>query len=208
MIMMIYKAEQIKEIINALIEGKVLVLPSETSYGFSCDATNQTAVDKIFKIKGRASGKPVLVLVDSISMAKKYLSWSAPLKKLAGKYWDQDARLPLTIVGNYQKKFLIKRLAPSALSTENTLAVRVTHHAILQDICRRLGRPVISTSANIAGAQALYNPDEISKQFSGQDISPDAVVDAGVLPIRPASTIISVVTGQTRILRQGDLKIV
>ncbi|MFA7654262.1 MAG: L-threonylcarbamoyladenylate synthase [Candidatus Magasanikbacteria bacterium] len=206
--MKILKLESINEIIKVLEAGQVLVLPSETSYGLSCEAVNQIAVEKIFKIKGRASGKAVLVLVDSIKMAKKYLKWGKVIDEIAKKYWKENSIMPLTIVGEYKKKFFVKRLAASVISKEKTLAVRVTHHPFLKETCQHLGRPIVSTSANLAGANPLYNPQEIIKQFSGKLVEPEILVDAGVLPFAKPSTIVSVVGGKLTTLRQGELRVV
>ena len=85
--MKIINRENISEAVGQIVEGKVIVFPSETSYGLSCDATNQEAVDKIFKIKGRPSDKPLLIVVPSVEMAKKYLEWNEQIDELAKKYW-------------------------------------------------------------------------------------------------------------------------
>ncbi len=92
------------EIVFELLNGKTLVFPTETSYGLGCDATNQPAVDKIFKIKGRSSDKPLLVVVPAIEMAKKYLIWNELLEKIATRYWPG----PLTVVGEYSLPPLFK----------------------------------------------------------------------------------------------------
>jgi len=195
-------------IVFSLRTGQVLVLPSETSYGLSCDATNQAAVEKIFKIKGRESGKAVLVLADSIAMAKKYLKWGKVINRIADKYWSGNSRMPLTVVGEHKKRFFAKRLAASVISKENTLAVRVTHHSLLKEICHQLGHPIVSTSANLAGATPLYDPKKIIRQFFGRNIEPGAIVDAGILPFAKPSTIVSVVGNKSTVLRQGELKVV
>ena len=206
--MKVITGNNIESVVSSFGMGQVLVLPSETSYGLSCDATNQAAVEKIFKIKGRESGKAVLVLVDSIKMAKKYLEWGKVIDKIAEKYWNENCRIPLTVVGEYKKKFFIKKLAASVISKEKTLAVRVTHHPLLKEICQQLGRPIVSTSANLAGAAPMYNSKEIVRQFSSKSIEPEVLVDAGVLPFAKPSTIVSVVDNKFMVLRQGELKVV
>jgi L-threonylcarbamoyladenylate synthase len=60
-------------LIVELLNGKTVIVPTETSYGLGCDAVNQSAVDAVFAIKGRPSDKPLLVVVPTIAMAKKYL---------------------------------------------------------------------------------------------------------------------------------------
>ncbi|MDO8626661.1 MAG: Sua5/YciO/YrdC/YwlC family protein [Candidatus Magasanikbacteria bacterium] len=86
------------ELVVDILNGKIIVFPTETSYGLGCDATNQQAVDKIFKIKGRDFKKPLLVVVPSIAEAKKYLAWSKQLEEISKKYWPGA----LTVVGEYR----------------------------------------------------------------------------------------------------------
>src|SRR3989339_315883 len=103
--MQIFKFENLEEIIDLIKAGGVVIFPTETSYGLGCDATNQSAVDKIFAIKGRVGDKPLLVVVPDIKMAKKYLKWNTTLDNLAQKYWpgaltmvgEYDVRAPLSI---------------------------------------------------------------------------------------------------------------
>ena len=85
------------QLVVDLQNGKTVVFPTETSYGLGCDATNQEAVDRIFKIKGRKSDKPLLVVVPNVEMAKRYLVWNELLEKIAKKYWPGS----LTAVGAY-----------------------------------------------------------------------------------------------------------
>ena len=92
-----------EEALEYLESGKTVVFPTETSYGLGCDATNQSAVDMIFKIKGRKSDKPLLVVVPTIEMAKEYIEWSSLLEKLSKLYWPGA----LTVVGKVRKKFSI-----------------------------------------------------------------------------------------------------
>jgi L-threonylcarbamoyladenylate synthase len=129
----------------ALQNGQTIVFPTETSYGLGCDATNQDAVDKIFKIKGRKSDKPLLVVVPDIEMAKKYLVWNDLLEDLASKYWPG----PLTVVGEYSKK---DNLAKGVVATDNTIAVRVTDFPLTKLLSEKLNRPLVATSANLSDA--------------------------------------------------------
>ena len=201
----ILKLENITEIVLELHRGKTTVLPSETSYGLSCDATNQAAVNKIFQIKGRDPKKSVLVVVDSIAEAKKYLEWNEALDFVEQNFWDNQSVGPVTVVGQYHKKFLSKHLAQGVVSEQGTLAVRVTHHPLLKILCQKMGRPLVSTSANIAGGGENYDPAEIGAQFENSEFQPDFVVDAGVLPVAKPSTIVSVLENKIAILRQGEV---
>lgn len=198
--MKVINNEQLSIAVECLKRGKVLVFPTETSYGLGCDATNQEAVDKIFKIKERKKGKSLLVVVPTVEMGKKYLVWNNLLEKLANKYWPG----PLTVVGRAQPNC---GLASGVVSAEGTLALRVTNHPIPKFLSESLGKPLVATSANIAAAGDMYNAQEIAKLFENKENKPDLILDYGTLPKNLPSTIVSAVDDELKIIRQGDLLI-
>lgn len=178
---------------EALQNGQTIVFPTETSYGLGCDAANQETVDKIFKIKGRKNDKPLLVIVPTIEMAKKYLVWNDLLEELADKFWPG----PLTIVGEWNKK---ENLAKGVVAADNTIAVRVTNFPLTKFLSAQLGRPLVATSANLADAGDIYDSKKIA-------VKSDILVNGGELPHNPPTTIVSVVNNNLQILRQGQTKI-
>lgn len=91
------------QLVADILNGQTVVFPTETSYGLGCCATNQAAVDRVFKIKGRPSDKPLLVVVPSVEAAKEYLVWNELLEKVADKYWPGG----LTVVGEYRRNPLL-----------------------------------------------------------------------------------------------------
>jgi len=182
-----------------ILDGLVLVFPTETSYGLGCDATNQGAVDRIFKIKGRSEDKALLVVVDSIETAKKYIKWNDGLEQIAKQYWPG----PLTVVGEYAGGGLAK----GVVGKDGTVAVRVSAFPLIKSITQKIGRPLVATSANLAGQPSLFSSEEIEKIFSEQAESPDLILDYGLLPETKATTLVSVVQNEIKILRQGDVEI-
>ena len=201
--MIILKITETEKIIAALKLGQTIVFPTETSYGLGVDATNREAVKKIFKIKERAAGKPLLVVMSSIVAAKKYLRWSEPLNKLAQKYWPGA----LTVVGKYHRRWLGKNLVPGVVTEAGTVAVRVPAESWLQALTVKLGRPLVATSANLSGTGEIYEPQKIIQSFAGKNFQPDLLVDRGVLPPHQPTTLVDVTKKQLQILRQGELKI-
>lgn len=198
--MQIIDKENLALIVGMLREGKVVVFPSETSYGLSCDAANQEAVNQIFAIKGRPSDKALLIVVSSVEMAKKYLEWNTAIDNLAKKYWPG----PLTIVG---KATVNCRLALGALASDGNVAVRVTSYEPLVHLIDNLEEPVVSTSANVSGQEPLYKSKDIVDTFSSLSARPHAFYDVGDLPARASTTIVKVVKDEVEILRKGDLQI-
>lgn len=192
--------DNLEQIVREFKEGKVLVFPTETSYGIGCDAGNQKAVDRVFKIKNRPKRKPLLVVVPSIEAAKKCLVWNDVLEKLANKYWPG----PLTIIGKCQKDTCMSR---GVISGKNCIAVRVTDHPFLKDLLELLGHPLVATSANISDARELYDPVQIGQCFSCRKFQPDFIVDGGLIPDNKPTTLVDVSDGIVKVIRKGDIEI-
>ena len=194
------KDVNINELADALKQGKVIVYPTETCYGLGCDATNQQAVDKLFEIKKRRKDKTVLALVSGLEMAGKYIELSPLVLELAKKYWPG----PLTIVAPSSDK---EKLATGVIGSDNFIAVRMTDNQFAGRLCAELGRPLVSTSANISDRESPYDVESVLEMYKDVGDKPDIVIDAGALPSRKPSTIIKVRDGSFEILRQGEVTV-
>ena len=193
-----------KNVIDALQSGQVLVYPTETCYGLGGDATNSDVVEKIYKIKQRLEEKPFLVVVPDVAMAMEYLEWGPQLDEIASRYWPG----PLTVVGGVRlSEFGVRNLANGVVAPDGTIAVRVTAHPVAAELARALGRPLISTSANISGREPSYSADDIIKMFEGRENQPDILIDCGVLFQNPPTTIVSIVGGEIEVLRKGSVEV-
>ena len=198
--MKILKECNLSEAVVELLAGKTMIFPTETSYGLGCDATSQAAADAIFKIKGRSDDKPLLVVVPNVAMAKEYLVWNKAIDVLANTYWPG----PLTVVGLVKEN---SGLAKGVVSTLGTVAVRVSPHPIVKFLTESLGKPLVATSANISGAANIYSGTEAEAVFSNSSHQPDIILDGGVLPPVPPTTLVDATGDEIKILRQGELKI-
>lgn len=186
--------------VRALHSGQTIVYPTETSYGFGCDATNHEAVHKIFQIKGRETGKPMLVVVAGLEQIKPFVVWDERLETINKKYWPG----PLTVVVPAR---LPIALAHGIVSSDGWIAFRVTSNSIAKELAETLGKPLVSTSANLAGEPPLYSATEIVTKFSVQKIQPDLLIDAGDLPEVLPSTIIKLAPGRIEVIRQGTITV-
>ncbi len=186
-------SRKVKEAVAVLKKGGVVVFPTETAYGLAADPENRRAVKRIYHIKGREAGKKLPLIAADAGMAIVYAKVSPLLAKLARKHWPG----PLTVVG--------KRAA-----------VRVSSHPVARALSRGLGRPIISTSANVSGQPTCYSVKSFLKQLSLRGVrsndrttkqSPDFIIDVGALPRRKPSTIVTERKGQITILRQGSIRL-
>lgn len=188
----------IDAIVDALEEGKTIVYSTETCYGLGCDATNTNAVQKIFAIKHRQKDKPLLVIGSSIAMMMEYVEWNRALQTLADRYWPG----PLTVVTELKSG---ASLPAGVVGPGRTLAFRVTSHPLAAALAAGLGKPVVSTSANIFTEKNPYDIDAVLSMFEHAEDQPDIVIDGGALTPNSPSTIVRVLDGRMEILRQGSV---
>lgn len=151
-----YMEEDIKKAIDVLRKGGIILYPTDTVWGIGCDATNDEAVKRIYELKRRADSKSLIVLVDSEAALERCVE---DVPEVA---WQliEVAVDPLTIV--YDKG---RGLAPSLLASDGSIGVRITREKFSAELCRRLRRPLVSTSANISGQPAAGCFDGISQEI-------------------------------------------
>ena len=139
------EADDVKAAVDTLRRGGVLVYPTDTIWGIGCDATNEQAVRRIVAIKHRDDHKALITLVHSIAMLERTVDGIPDVA-----YELLDAAVdPLTIVYDHGRG-----VAPALMGEDGSLGVRITTEAVSAAICRQLGRPLVSTSANVSGSPA------------------------------------------------------
>jgi L-threonylcarbamoyladenylate synthase len=186
--------EKLAEAVRVLREGGVVAFPTETFYGLGADARNETAVEKIFRIKGRNFRNPLPVIVaDAGELIPLVEEIPATATILMQTFWPG----PLT---------LIFRAAPSVSSrlTGGTgkIGIRVSSHPVARFLAAGLAGPLTATSANPSGGPECSSADAVIRALG--DL-PDAVIDGGETPGGAGSTIIDVTGFPLRILREGAI---
>lgn len=182
-----------EEILSFLRAGGVIAFPTDTAYGLGADPFNEQAVRRIFELKGRPETKPILLLVNSIAMARSVAFLSDMALALAKRFWPG----PLTMI-------LPAREAVPELVTAGTRSVglRWARAAFAGRLLDALNQPITATSANRSGAPSAVTVDEICEQF-GKSI--DVIIDGGELPARGGSTLLDLTGTAARILREGPI---
>ena len=180
------------EAAKVLKAGGIILYPTDTIWGIGCDATNAEAVAKVFALKRRDEAKSLVLLAADLDMVARYVQ---EVPQMAIQLVEvNDA--PMTII--YPGAVGI---APNAVAEDGSVGIRIPLSEDCVDLCRRLGRPVVSTSANISGEPAPKKfadiPDEI-KSAVDYIVSP-SLEKGGT---GKASQIIKVaVDGQVQIIR-------
>ncbi len=182
------------EIAARLIEkGKVIVCPTDTVYGLVTDATNKKATEKIFKIKKRPKNKAIPIFVKDIKMAKGLAFINREQEKFLRKSWPGK----ITVVLKNKNK-----LPKILFGKEKTIGLRIPNYKLVQELLKRLNRPLTGTSANISGRPASTKIKEVLKQFKESVATPDVAIDTGDLPRAKPSRVVDLTDKNLKILRR------
>jgi L-threonylcarbamoyladenylate synthase len=144
--------EDIKDSLITLKKGGIILYPTDTIWGLGCDATNTSAVKKIFRIKPRNDNKSLLILVNGEQMLQRYVR---DIPEIAFELANVSGS-PLTII--YPKG---KNLAEGVCNTDGSVGIRICHDEFCSELIGRLRKPIVSTSANFSGKPSPGNFREI-----------------------------------------------
>ncbi len=140
-------------IIEIVLNGGVILYPTDTVWGIGGDATNPLVAQKINQIKQRSADKSLLVLVDSYKMLQNYV------QNIPMEIWDilEKSIEPTTVI--YEQP---KNLPPEILAADGSIAIRVVKKGFAHDLIKALKKPLISTSANFSGDITPKSFDDIN----------------------------------------------
>jgi L-threonylcarbamoyladenylate synthase len=181
------------EMVSLLRDGGIVAFPTDTAYGLGADPFNSAAVDRIFAVKGRSEGKPILLLVDSLAMAESVIEANEAFYRVVEKFWPG----PLTIVAS-----VAAPLPTNVTAGTRTVGIRWPVAPFATTLTSRFGKPITATSANRSGMPAAITAAEVRAQL---DESVNALIDGGSLPSRGGSTVLDLTTDLPVVLREGPV---
>lgn len=154
------KDEDIKNAVEVLRKGGVILYPTDTVWGIGCDATNAEAVKRVYAIKQRDDSKALICLVDSDARLQRYVRKVPDVAwQLIDSLKDSDAR-PTTLILDGAVN-----LAPNLIAEDGSIALRITNEAFSKELCYRFQKAIVSTSANISGQPAAQNYQDIAPEL-------------------------------------------
>jgi L-threonylcarbamoyladenylate synthase len=187
--------ENISAAIGALRRGEVIVFPTETLYGLGAQALNQTAVDAVFRLKGRDPSAPIPVLVADQAMLDQLVATTTPMaKELMQRFWPGPLTLVLPARANIPKPLL---------NTSGGIGVRISSQPIAMELVQTLGAPLTATSANPSGAEPARTLAEAINYFSD---SVSVFMEGGTLGSKTGSTVAEVRDNKLKIIREGEIR--
>ena len=190
-----YSGKVIQQAYEILSNGELLAIPSETVYGLGADATSDSAISRIYKIKKRPHINPLILHVSNINMVEQFAETNTLFYSLSKYFWPG----PLTVILNQKKNNEISKLATSNLSS---VAVRLPDNKIFQNIIEKFNNPIAAPSANISGNISPTNPYHVYEDF-GEEIK--LIVDGGQSEKGVESTVVDVRSNDIIILRDGPI---
>jgi len=179
---------------SALAAGRLVAFPTETVYGLGADATNDSAVTKLYAAKERPSFNPLIAHVADLAAARRLAQFDAEALKLAKALWPG----PLTLVLPRLHDCPVGPLATAGL---DTIAMRVPGHPVAREILAAFGNPVVAPSANRSGRVSPTSARHVQTDLTGRI---DLIVDGGASPVGVESTILACL-GRTMLLRPGAI---
>lgn len=189
-------SKNLEDAIRILRGGGIVIFPTDTAFGIGCRMDDEKAVKKVFEIKKRPFKEALLVLVDSIKMAEKYVEIPDDVRdKLVNKYWPGG--LTLFFKCKQRKVPVIVRAG------SNVLAVRWPDHKMIERVIRRVGVPIIATSANISGETTPYSLAEVNPVLLRQV----NYVMKGECTYKKESTIIDTTVKPWNVIRYGAIEV-
>ena len=148
--------QDIKNAVDTMRKGGVILYPTDTVWGIGCDATNADAVARVYEIKKRSDSKALICLVDSDGRLQRYV------RQVPDVAWQllDCADEPLTIILDGAVN-----LAPNLIAEDGSVGMRITHEPFSKELCYRFQKAIVSTSANISGMPRAQNYRDIDPEI-------------------------------------------
>ncbi len=184
----------VKDAKSVLAGGGLVAFPTETVYGLGADATNDTAVARLYAVKERPSFNPLIAHVADLAAAQALAVFDETALRLAKAFWPG----PLTLVLRKAPHCPVGLLATAGL---DTIAVRVPSHAVAHQILAAFGKPVVAPSANRSGEVSPTTAQHVLHDLRDRI---ELLINGGPADFGIESTIVACVDGPV-LLRPGAI---
>ncbi len=188
-------AAALREAAEALVAGRLVAFPTETVYGLGAIATDDAAVARIYRAKGRPSHNPLIVHVADLAAARAVARFDDRALAVAEACWPG----PLTLV---LARGATAQVVPTATAGLDTVAVRIPCHPVARALLEQVALPVAAPSANPSG---LVSPTTAAHVAADLGQAVDIVLDGGPCPVGVESTVLDLADDVPRLLRAGGL---
>jgi len=175
--------------LTALRTQGVIAYPTESVFGLGCDPDCDSAIQKILQLKKRPAHKGLILIAADIEQLANYADFSALTT-------SQIANIEETWPGPFTWIVPVHKNLSALISGDfDSVAVRVTTHPVVQQLCREFGKPIISTSANLSGLEACISACEVKQMFSDNSLL-ETIIEEDVSGLDSPSQIHHAITGK------------
>lgn len=189
-----YNEEKIKEASQEIVNGNLVIFPTETVYGIGANALNDKACKNIFKAKGREGDNPLIVHVNNVDMIKQLVEEPNEVEKILINSFCSG---PFTLI--LKAKNIIPKSVTAGL---DTVGIRMPSNKIANKLIEYADVPIAAPSANVSGRPSGTKIEDILKEFDGKV---STIIDDGMVDIGLESTVVRVIDNKARILRPGKI---
>lgn len=176
--------------VEALRDGDIVIYPTDTLYAIGCDALNNSAINKICKLKGINPDKTNLsIICDGISMAAEYARFDNRQFKV----------LKTNLPGPFTFILPSSSSLPKVFKGRKTVGIRVPKNNVAVELVRRLGNPILSTTISYTDDDYAVNPELIAETYADSAAYLLDGGDGGLIP----STVVDMTSGELEIVREG-----
>lgn len=176
--------------VEALRDGDIVIYPTDTLYAIGCDALNNSAINKICKLKGINPDKTNLsIICDGISMAAEYARFDNRQFKV----------LKTNLPGPFTFILPSSSSLPKVFKGRKTVGIRVPENNVAVELVRRLGNPILSTTISYTDDDYAVNPELIAETYTDSAAYLLDGGDGGLIP----STVVDMTSGELEIVREG-----
>lgn len=188
------RTQDLEGVARSLLRGGLVIFPTETLYALGAHCMHEPALERIYRLKGRPQGLPLLCLVSGVESSDVLVQEvRAEARLLMERFWPG----PLTLVLPARSGIPGQLVGPGG-----GVGVRWSPNPLAQALVSMVGAPVVGTSANLSGQPAAATLEEIPRSILDEA---DAVLDGGRLPGALPSTVLDCTVWPFRILRKGVL---
>ena len=154
------REEDIRQAVETMRKGGVILYPTDTVWGIGCDATNAQAVKRVYEIKQRDDSKALICLVDSDARMQRYFRQVPDVAwQMIDSLKESDAK-PTTLILDDAVN-----LAANLIAEDGSVGIRITNEPFSKELCFRFQKAIVSTSANISGEPAAQNYGDIDPRI-------------------------------------------
>jgi protein-tyrosine phosphatase len=198
-------AEDLRDVVcravQAVAEGKLVAVPTETVYGVAASALNESAVERLAEVKGRGANHPMTLAIRGPDEARDYAPDMSPLaRRLARRCWPGPVTL---VVDDTHPESLVRQLPPGVqrrVAPADKVGLRVPGHQLVLDVLHMLVGPLVLSSANRSGQPDSLTAQQVLESMGG-DI--DMVLDDGPCRFGQPSSVVQIIGNRYELLRTG-----